>query len=1503
MKWYIRIDVATAGGNTTFTVLYSTASTGPFSYMLSDTVATPTDPVAIGMFLLSLTTAATQTTGQHIGALTVQDLPALSAAAISGPTQQAFGNPAMFTVVLDSPAGSGGVVVTIASSNGSDTFQATQGGTNLSPKQITVPQSSVVGTFWLTPGGAIGNRTISITTSPALTISGSLTYNALGPATSFTVTGASGGHQLVPGTWSVNLIGGDFTGTVTATPGGGIGQCQIFTPVVVTFVGDGTTTKPLVFTPLSVDSVTFTFTNSGSLTNAGTKSYLATGDYLDDTFSSGTGLIQSHTSDTLASGLLGSGYVAPSAGAISLDGTGGVYLSTTGTAISLSAALMPSVVSGEFVFQYNALSAPGGSAIAMIVVMASGSNTLAFGLSGGLLCWVLNGTYISSAGYATPPAVGVAWLIKLDVHVDASNSGYTDLQSQYSIDGGATWAPLITNAPNFPTPYQALTTSVPTSIAYGLYFGGPTFAAGTGPHISNVTVRDIAPAAPNASIATTSPFGVAGAYVATSGQSAVFFFVSGLTGVGTPLTPSTINAAPSFFRNGISINVGTNCNPTGVHSCAIVQFQPGIQIAAGDVVTVSTPSSWMSCGTQYAANQVTTFPIANYVGKSCFGTDTLTKTFRPGINLSDSGCLATTKYQIPMNWRYRLPPPVGGSTMTVDGYPTTLKDASGDTMTFLSMSDSSGLDATNFPGVPGMWAIGFDDNYVANSGSPTTLAIVSADSTKATVTPINSVDNPGSGGLNQYYMFDVHKANGSTTENIPISLQWANASSTPYVSNLWIVAPEDFSYTLGTPLTFDRTNPYALSGQFLARLAHGCGSMRFLDSMLSFGGETTLSEPWELHNLADFSWNNSLATNYTIGYTSARAFDPTVSPYIYSEFIGSSYNLTLNSSGDSSTTLVGTVAISITGVVTGSGTAFTTALAVGQWLSVVGDTNSGNKLYQVATITSNTAATISSGVVGTGWPTIAISAGVATAYTFSTSFSINAGGDAYAIPISMLLLTMGGSEKCRIRSVSGTANPYTCTVERGSSGTKPVVQSAGTISCAGRLNVTTISQVGNQVVEMVCQSNHNLKTGNAHTFLAISGGSYPLMTFTNGSTRQINNLKYPVQVTGPKIFVVDFLTGPSAATIGPSPTSYTLDPAKNVTQVFLPPTGFPYEFAAITAGHFPNCNIQVNIPVMASDSLCYSIANRIKAYFPSGRKVYLEIADEWWNFGQTALYSGQVMDRLLSYSTNSGYNWYVIRTSQVRTIFRTVFGGRASEIYAAVNAQSAVASMSSMLLGIASANSVLIDGVLVAPYIDPNNLSANITSWNNSSSVSQMVDLWIHDLYCKINGVAATLASHYANVQAYNTSYYTAATGTNAIFAGYEGGYESGAPAGARNVMTLNRDILYDPNYRIAEQDVYAMFQRANLMNLHLYSFGIYYSGSNDWNIYPWPYQQPGRGDGSDGLSDNRLCLATPGYANTKTSAVNQDGHNVSVRGQAFLDWLSPQASTQKHPKWAAMVF
>jgi hypothetical protein len=1391
---YMKVDVSTSGGNTTFTVYYATAGTGPFTQLFSYTAATSTDLVAVGTWFYNPSTASTATTGQHIGALTVQDIPALSSATLSGPTQQLFSNPAEFTVVLNEPAGTGGIVVTLSSSNGSDTFQATQGGANVT--SITLAAGQPSGTFWLTPGGATGNRTITITTSPALTYLGCpLTYDALPATTSYTVTGATGGHQLVAAAWTIALTGGDFSGTITATPNGG----QLFSPYTTTFTGNGTLSKTFSFTPVDPDMITFTFTNSGSLTNPATKTYVSTGIYYEDTFSGSSGTnISAHTSNTLPSGLAGSGYTVTGSGAIELDGNGLTFLSSTGDTYAITEATMPawsSTLDFEVLFDIENVSTVSGSIGGiMLVTYSGGLYHISFSPSGGIIQFYLNGT--TFAVYTTTvPAAGTLWHMKFDW---IGNGVYPNSYLWYSTDN-VTWNALWSGGPE-------LAQGISPVVAVGPYMQGTAVTATTGVHVGNIVVQDVAPPPPNCSIATSSPTGTSGAYISTCGQKAVFFFATGLSGGAATLTPTAMNFAPSFFRNGTAIGIGINGWVTGQHSCAAVDLQPGVQINPGDVVTVSTPASWMTCGIGNAANAVANFALANYSGMSCFGSNTLVKKFKPGLNFSDLGTTDGTRYNIPMNWRYRMIPSEPGSQNTVDGYPTVMYHQT-ETLSFLNLNSGNDIDNTNYPGVPGYWAIGFDDNYVAENGSPTTLTIVSQDTTKAIVTQITANNNPGSGGLGQYYLFDVQPASGSTSANLPIALQWYNPAYTPYISNLWIVGPGDFTVpTSGnTTWSFPITgNPYALSGQFLERLASGAGSMRFADSWLNYGSESGVTEPWELRNLTDFSWNNSFYNNYTIGYESARALNFTNSPYVYSEWIGTPYSLTLNTGVNATT----------------------------------------------------------------------------------TSFSINAGSDAWAVPITGLLLTMGTGEKCRIRSVSGTTNPYTCTVERGSSGTVAASQSAGTITCASRLAVTELSQVGDQLVEIVTQSNHNLRTG---LIVGFGGnGTYPTMTFTDGSTNNLGGTAWVLAVTSPTTFVVDMRSATSPpATLT---STYTLSPSLYLTNWSQPGAGFPIDFCAIMAGTFAGCNLHVNIPPIASDSLCYAVAARVLANFPAGRKVYVELADEWWNWGQSEIYQGQMLDRLSGYSSsNSGWEWYVIRTGQIRNIFRTAFGSRDSEINAIINfSGSDIETMAS----IAISNGVTVDAFAVAPYVDPTNIAANITSWNNSVTIQQMIDLWIHDLYYNTQGWQSWLAVIKAGLATYNANpispNYNATTGGTCFLYGYEGGFETGAPGGANNLTTLSHDLPYDPNWLIIEQDFYALLQTSGFVNLNLYSYDIYYNGSDNWGLYHSPYQPCGKGDGSDGKANNRLCLATPGYEYTKASTTNQDEQNVSVRGQAFLEWMQP---------------
>ena len=269
------------------------------------------------------------------------------------------------------------------------------------------------------------------------------------------------------------------------------------------------------------------------------------------------------------------------------------------------------------------------------------------------------------------------------------------------------------------------------------------------------------------------------------------------------------------------------------------------------------------------------------------------------------------------------------------------------------------------------------------------------------------------------------------------------------------------------------------------------------------------------------------------------------------------------------------------------------------------------------------------------------------------------------------------------------------------------------------------------------------------------------------------------------------------------------------------------------------------------------------------------------------------------------YYYMIIITGQIRTIFQTVFGSRADEIYAMTNNQwggtgtwvtPTSANLGSLTsLGIASYYDVPIDCFAVAPYVGLDGSTPTVNAWNNSN-IQQMIDLWIHDMYYNTLGWSAAITSYDLLIAAYNatpaSSNYNGTTGTCSLY-GYEGGV-SGSPGGVNNPNTLMIDLCNDPNWYVAEQDFYALLQRSGFANLNIYSYNIYYNGSNNWGAYHDPYQPYGKGDGSlasNGVAyANRNYFITPGFQidYAATPATSFIANTASVRGQAFLEWMQP---------------
>ncbi len=1339
---------------------------------------------------------------------------------IGGPTQGLYTVNQKFSLSLVAPSTTA-TVVTLASSNGSDTFQATSGGSNVT--SITIPANASSANFYFTPSST-GTRNISITAGSISCPNSPYAYDALSNATSYTVTGATGGHQLVPVTWTITLTGGDFAGIITATPGGGLSQCQIFYPIVTTFTGNGALSKNFTFIPQNQDSVTFTFTNSGGLTNPSTKSYQSTIVYYTDQFSGTAGTsIASHVSNTLSTGVAGSGYTVTGSGTIELDGNGNVFLASAGDTYALTQATVPpwtESTSFEVLFDLNYMSGVGGT-VGGLMLLDAGGNTFNFVfIPGSEIAFFSDGstTYWLTT---TMPSPGTLWHMKVTIIGGSSVGWYlyysTDNVTWTELLGGTAWG----------------FSSLPTAIGVGPYMQGTVVTATTGVHVGNITLRDIAPASPNCQIASASPVGTAGAYIGTSGQDIVFFFEQ--TSNGDAIYPTVLNYSPTVYRNGTSIGVAIKPWITGYHACAILQLAPGTQIASTDTVTITVPASWMTCGTGYASSAISSpMAIANYTGQSCFGTATLGKTFKPGFNFSDIGSTYGTLYNVPKNWRYRLGMPVY-STYPINMGGTTI------TPWFINYGPlGNGIDSTNYPGLAGYWAIGFDDNYIANSGVATQLSIVAVggEYPGATVTQITGNNNPGTNGLGQYYLFEVQATPDSFTANIPLALQWVNFSGTSWVSNLWIVGPGDFVVpeSNNTTWTFDRSNPFALSSTFLTRLANGAGSMRWLDATLGFANNCNMTQPWEEPSANALSWDTGFYPYYTIGFSEARPFVPSGS-YIYQEFVAGQRGSTWTCSSGLSVAITSTTATTIT-----INSAYTDPIFSGVLIQI-----DSEQMY----VQSLPGATTSSGSTLTGPNTLTVIRGAFG--TTSATHAVNA--------------------------------------------TVTILSKRWALSSFSDLNVGAT-----HFVEFVTTAPHGLQG----PVMFQLGGNFPTFTYTDSTTSQYSGTVLSPGVTGP------WVTGPNtfitiesvgSPTTGPVTLAATQSLSSSTSTTWSPSAGngFPAEFIASATGNFPGTDLQVNIPLSATSAYIYDVAVKILNNFPAGRNVWLELADEPWNYFFEEYGFCLWLSNLSNYG-ESYYYYVVMRTGQIRTIFQNVFGSRASEIKTLINNQFGFAGVpwvsytgtpSSTQIGqmdplqLAAYLGVHVDARAVAPYTPLDGSAATIAAWNNATTIQQMVDLVIHDLYYCNNpqpgtgGWNAWMAAEKADIAAY-----TAATGIPCVLYGYEGGW--GGPPNINNAWTISHDIVYDPNWLIIEQDMFALYQISGFARLNTYSYGIYYDGTNNWGVYHGPTQLPGKGDGSDGKANNRLCLATPGFEYSKAATTNQDQFCVSVRGQAFLEWMQP---------------
>jgi hypothetical protein len=366
------------------------------------------------------------------------------------------------------------------------------------------------------------------------------------------------------------------------------------------------------------------------------------------------------------------------------------------------------------------------------------------------------------------------------------------------------------------------------------------------------------------------------AWVGTSGGT---IFATFNDSAGKQAIPRRAGELPSITVNGERIELASVwC--TGRHACIGYLLPGGKRIQPGDKVTITAAAGWVDTTAGPAAALKSRF-VENHTGASAFGTETLAHTLKMGLNLPHLGTMHTCRYQVLKNWRYRLSN-FRHATLDRNGRPVETMATRADATLYDTAHGINGLDQTTYPGLPGLFAIGWDD--LAPS-QPTTFSICSYDPETTTVTERTDLANSGDAiGRGKVRVFDVHPTASSKTVNLSLGVVVENEARQPRFKNLVIYAPGDFTYQAGQPTTLDRSDPFALSATTHDRWKYGLGSLRCMDSTISFGGFSSVTEPEELFSLRDLSWGEGVnRVSRVIHYTQLRPFNPQASFTIFTD--------------------------------------------------------------------------------------------------------------------------------------------------------------------------------------------------------------------------------------------------------------------------------------------------------------------------------------------------------------------------------------------------------------------------------------------------------------------------------------------------------------------------------------------------------------------------------------------------------------------------------------------
>jgi hypothetical protein len=965
---------------------------------------------------------------------------------------------------------------------------------------------------------------------------------------------------------------------------------------------------------------------------------------------------------------------------------------------------------------------------------------------------------------------------------------------------------------------------------------------------------------------------------------------------------------------------------------------PGMVIGPNDVVTFSAPQGAYGTSAGITA-AVTNQIVTNCVGRSFFGSDSLSRTLKMGFVVADEGFLNSAENAMTKNY---VPRAYAGSAFGLSGAwyqtgPQTLTVSPASVMVTTQTFQDSGIDQTGVPGGPaGLWAVRWDDTGPDIVNHPTVLSL---DTPEGTTTERTDLKNSGTAGAGQVRVFNLQPPSSGNI-GMSVRLKIAQDQLTAHLANVAVYGPGDFTFVNSTPTVIPAPALGDITSNMRNRLPT-CGAVRWIDAVLSYD-TTNAYAPEHMEPATDWSYQG-YQKNRSFGCTQIRPWNPSVSPYIFSHLFGESYTCTLAptqaldapapgtiesihiSDASAAVTLGGTGPIfagqtlvngsekirvvsidpvdgTLVTVERGSVGTTPQALAAGSTLTVnyrhhpaatiqdyVGGNPTGIWVAEVVTSGRHNLVDGNNPVKSGGWPTIT--------FTDGGTYNPSGGGEVCLVTGPNSFLNFWGYAPGANATTANTytLNPSTCTCQ--------VIVPEGPNAPYG-VQIPVNDNLGADhwiTIPPLASDAYVYKV--AQIFLGSRVGSRKWIELSNETW----NMGY----TAAQIFThFDRLTGFNRQV--PSLFGTVVRRTGQIRQIFK------QVFNA--AGRGNEVYAGVNVQIFNSDAVYLGMNQAVSeglpidAFYhapywnmnhepttqvPLAHTREMDLVCDMAMFKLNCLWTPQTASLPSNYAEDPSPYLYVHGFGDGISGFRTMIDkwNAANGTWNAANLTAGSVRLCAYEAGPGVMYFRIADSVHNSGGMD--NATTSLVVGNASQFYVGMYLLIDPSTSGDYDGFQAwcfnPTRSEWVQVTAINVS-----TNTLTVTRGQSGttAKAHAAGVGVRTAdIEMARDLIYHPNYRLVEKEYYSIFQRGGYDVVCLQSLDkFYFAYQMQWGIYHGEQQPPGRGDGSDGKANNLLCLAAPG-PNQKSATLNQDKNNVSVRGQALLEWNQPPKPPRKPKK------